>query len=80
MAGLGGDMQIWAQHGNTSKTPTGKGRYNVELSKRNKEYPKLFELKARGEVLLTQISNLFNTHYRLPDSSALANFEGVLGL
>lgn len=45
-----------------------------------KEYPKLFELKAWGEVLLTKISHLFNTHYRLPHSCLpLQTLRGFLG-
>lgn len=51
------------------------------LSKCSKEHQKLFELKAQGEVLLTQISNSFNTYYRVARFlSALAKFEGVPGL
>lgn len=53
----------------------------MELSKCSKENPKRSELKAQGEVLLTQISNLFNTYYRVARFlSALAKFEGVPGL
>lgn len=45
-----------------------------------KEYPKLSELKAWGDVLLTQISHLFNTRYRLPDSCLpLQTLRGFLG-
>lgn len=53
------------RHGhNTSKPAKRKSRYAIEVSKCSKEHPKLFELKAQGEVSLTQISNLFNTYWR----------------
>lgn len=65
----------------TPQTAKRKGRYAMGLSKCSTEHPTLFELKAQGEVLLTQISNLFNTYYRVARFlSALAKFEGVPGL